>query len=334
MFQLLDLSAFAPLNETASQIHVDEATLIGYDIVFCAYGVHVTLFFICLNMLWSQRKARPRQTYTWIAYIVLLFILGSLANGINMKVNVLMFVNNRDYPGGPTAYDKATFSVPINLICTSACILGAWLQDALLLYRFYVILRATWWMMVVPTCLYIASIVEPGSNLWQHSSINLSLAYWSTSIATNIVLTILIVGSLVRMRFQMRQVMGHDTRVPYLSISAMLVESAGLYTAFGIAFLIPYARNLTINLVFFSLLRQVQYISPLLIILRVAQGRALTRETVLTMTSVNWRSQDTEQEFPTTVTTVRFVPPSEEEMFAKKEIRSVDHESLNHSYAL
>lgn len=83
-------------------------------------------------MLWSQRKARPRQTYTWIAYIVLLFILGSLANGINMKVNVLMFVNNRDYPGGPTAYDKATFSVPINLICTSACILGAWLQDALL----------------------------------------------------------------------------------------------------------------------------------------------------------------------------------------------------------
>ncbi|KAH8101397.1 hypothetical protein BXZ70DRAFT_891760 [Cristinia sonorae] len=293
------LGSFAPVNETAAQIRIDEATLVGFDIVFCAYGVHVTMFFLCLSMLWGQRKTRPRQTYVWIAYIVILFILGSLANGINMKVNVLMYVDNRDYPGGPTAYDKDTFSVPINLICTTACILGAWFQDALLLYRFHVIMRATWWMMIVPTILYVASIIlscfllnsliEPGSNLWQHSNVNLSLAYWSTTIATNVILTIFIVGKLVRMRMEMRRVMGNNFHVPYLSISAMLVESAGLYTAFGLAFLIPYAQNLTINIVFFSMLRQIQYIAPLLIILRVAQGRALTRETVFSMSTVEWR---------------------------------------------
>ena len=95
-------------------------------------GVHVTLFLLCLNNLWTQRKENPKWAYSWIAYIVILFIFGSMANALDMHIGQSIFVDNRNFPGGPAAYNTATFSAPVNVLCTAACTIGGWFQDALL----------------------------------------------------------------------------------------------------------------------------------------------------------------------------------------------------------
>ena len=76
-------------------------------------------------------------------------------------------------------------------------------------------------------------------------------------------LTIGIVGFLLYMRFKVRRAMGsHHHSASYLSISAMLIESAFLYTAFALCFLIPLAMNNNVNLIFFQVLPQIQVSLP------------------------------------------------------------------------
>ncbi|KZV78030.1 hypothetical protein EXIGLDRAFT_692990 [Exidia glandulosa HHB12029] len=54
----------------------------------------------------------------------------------------------------------------------------------------------------------------------------------------------------------------------------MLVESAALYSAFSLIFIVAYGRNSPVQNLFLPPLAQIQCIAPLLILLRVAYGRA------------------------------------------------------------
>jgi len=279
-----------PVNETDAQIFTDIMDINGAGIAFVAYGVHATLFFLCLTLLWEERRKKPKATWAWISYITMIFILGSIGNGANMFLNQDAFVNHRSYPGGPGQFEIEQYDLTYNAVDTVVYITGTWFTDGLLIFRFYTILGATWWLMIVPMAVYVVSIVmsillmhqlvSPGGTLWVPESVNFALAYWSTSVAINIMLTLGIVGFLLYMRFKVRRAMGAHHNSTYLTISTMLIESAFLYTAFALVFLIPLAKNSNVNLLFFQVLPQVQFIAPLLIILRVAQGRALTRKTV------------------------------------------------------
>ena len=101
-------------------------------------------------------------------------------------------------------------------------------------------------------------VTNPTSTLWIPASMNFGLAYWYMSIAVNVILTLGIVGSLLATRLRVRRIMGSHHNIPYLTISAMLVESAFLYTAFGLCFLIPLAIKSNVNLIFFQLFMQIQ----------------------------------------------------------------------------
>jgi len=53
----------------------------------------------------------------------------------------------------------------------------------------------------------------------------------------------------------------------------MIVESAAVYTAFSLLFLVPFAVNDPISYTFLQVLGEAQLIAPLLIIYREAQGK-------------------------------------------------------------
>lgn len=108
--------------------------------------------------------------------------------------------------------------------------------------------------------LLLHQIVAPGGTLWIPESINFALVYWSTSVANNVLITASIVGYLLWMRFRIRRYLGpkQGAASVYISVSAILVESAFLYTAFALAFLIPLALNSPVNLIFLQALPQVQ----------------------------------------------------------------------------
>lgn len=108
------------------------------------------------------------------------------------------------------------------------------------------------------SCFLIAQLARPGATLWETSSVNFALTYWGTSIATTVLLTVLIVGRLLYARYRMRKAMGTGYQASYVSASAMLIESASLYAAFALTFIITYARNSPVNYIIFGPLGQIQ----------------------------------------------------------------------------
>jgi hypothetical protein len=97
----------------------------------------------------------------------------------------------------------------------------------------------------------------PGITLWSTISINLAIPYWAISIALNIIITACITARLLYMRYQMRKLID-GSGAEYLSITAMLTESAALYTSNGLIFLVTYAVNSPIQNLALPVLGQTQ----------------------------------------------------------------------------
>ncbi|KAF8530700.1 hypothetical protein JB92DRAFT_2857329 [Gautieria morchelliformis] len=286
------VSQYAPANETEADLMYERLNIDGAVLGGVAYGVHATLFFMCLSLLLKLRKKDPKSSWAFIAYITLNFVLGSIGNGANTRFNEMTFVDDRDYPSGPNAFYIQQNSFWVNIFGFGVYIVNMWTQDGLLLYRFLVIFGLNYWVVVIPSMLYLASIVmsclllariaKPSTTVYSHVSVNFFLTFTSVSIGTTLLVTILIVSRLLVMRYKLHKVVGPGEArdSPYVSISAMFIESACLYSAVALIFIITYAKNDPAQNLVLPVLGQVQSVSPLLIILRVVQGRAWGKDTL------------------------------------------------------
>lgn len=70
-------------------------------------------------------------------------------------------------------------------------------------------------------------------------------------------MTLLIIYRMLSMRFALVKVLGADNLKIYVSISAMLIESAFLYSITGIVFIILYAKNSAVQNPILAILDQV-----------------------------------------------------------------------------
>lgn len=83
------------------------------------------------SVVWKQRSTRPRYTYVTLVYISILCALGTIANFSDMHYVEEQFVDSRDYPGGPAAFQlekngmKALPAYTVNM----------WFVDALMASR-------------------------------------------------------------------------------------------------------------------------------------------------------------------------------------------------------
>ncbi|GJJ08053.1 hypothetical protein Clacol_002260 [Clathrus columnatus] len=281
------VSKWAPANETAAMIEEERLNFAGDYLGAIGYGVHATLYFYTLTCLLRIHLRRPsRATYIMIIYITTNFILGSIGNATNIKFNEEQFIDDRDFPGGPVAYSRAEDSVKINAVGFSCYIVNAWLQDGLLLYRFLVIVTPEWWLFMIPCLSYLATIIMSillllqitgrAAGFFSHTGTNFGLAFWSTSIATTFFITTLIVLRLLMIRYRIRKALTSRVNGIYLSLSTVCIESAVLYTSVALIFIVNYAKNAPATDLVLPLLGQVQSIAPLLITLRVAEGRSFT----------------------------------------------------------
>ncbi len=98
-------------------------------LTFFLIGVHLTLFIWCFQLLLMKKKSR--RDYLFMLYISLLFIMGNVGNGTNIKVGEQTFVDFRNFPGGPSAY-FATGGGPVGLTCNVVYIINSWFQDGYL----------------------------------------------------------------------------------------------------------------------------------------------------------------------------------------------------------
>ncbi|KAH7097197.1 hypothetical protein BKA62DRAFT_833453 [Auriculariales sp. MPI-PUGE-AT-0066] len=277
-------TSFSPAEDNAFALWNEKSYLDGVFIGAVAFGVHATLFFITLKLLW----ARPRSTwkdYIWIVYICVLFLISNIGNGTQLKFAQMIWIDNRDYPGGPAVYFVEGSTDLIAVTSNTAYLINTWFQDGLLLYRLWIIFGKRIWAIILPMIVFLTSVAlaiilivmlnQPTMTLWSRLTYPIFTSYWSISIGFNALCTVAIVTRLLIMRNKI----GKAIAGPYASISAMLIESAALYTISGTIFIISYALNSPVQNLILPTLAQIQSIAPLLIIMRVAQGQAWSAET-------------------------------------------------------
>jgi len=83
---------------------------------YLATGVQLVLYGSCALYLWKQRNRQGKLVFFRLAYITVLIILESLIIATSTWVIESMYIQNRDYPGGPMAWFLAVSNAPVDII--------------------------------------------------------------------------------------------------------------------------------------------------------------------------------------------------------------------------
>ncbi|KAF8803136.1 hypothetical protein BYT27DRAFT_7260457 [Phlegmacium glaucopus] len=230
--------------------------LAGMILSAAAYGIVLTLFVLSLKQLIRTiTKYNYTQRMFFIVYITLMFILGTLFVGDIAKMTQLSYIDYRLFPGGPAAFEEQEFSIPIDKISIVSYVIGNWLADGMVIYRYMIIYRSShqfpfWIVMAIPVLAYMASVSlslvwlvqvsAPASSPWSSSgAINFTPPYFWMSLSLNISMTLAICARLFLFRWRITRVLGPNHGTEYTSVAAIIVESSFLYSAFILLFLIP-----------------------------------------------------------------------------------------------
>jgi len=288
-------SSWAP-NETHHAIVLERFILEGSFLGCVAYGVLLLLYIQCLAIMLADRE-KNRHTWVRLGYVTALFACGTIGTASGIKMAELSYIDNRNIPHGPNAFGGQFAYLPVSVMGFVAFNLAVWLQDGYLLYRFLVIWDWNWLMFIIPAILYLTSVglsivtmfmfANPNVNLWEdQGGLAIFTPFWAISIILNVSLTGLITARLLYLRSTVRKVLGIAHSNMYTSISALLIESAALYTVFALAYVITFAlKNAAQNIVI-PILTLLSSIAPMLITYRVANGRAWTSQTINLSTDI------------------------------------------------
>ncbi|KAH7924330.1 hypothetical protein BV22DRAFT_1129896 [Leucogyrophana mollusca] len=276
-------------QEPAPEIALERATFIGDTLSVLAYGASLVLFLQCMYAFYNRGDMARERRWLFMLYISLMFSFGTAYIGINSTLWRNMFVDDRNYPGGPMGYSLGIYNQPPSVAANAFFVLANWFADGLLLYRCLVVYSERHWVVLFPGMMYLGSISmgialqyatsRPSADAWTKGSVDFGLAYFSLSCSLNIILTILISGRILAHRRYMHSALGESHADTYVSIAALLIESSMLYAVFSLLFIAPYAASSNLSNIFLPVLSQIQIIAPLLIMLRVAGRHAWTSTT-------------------------------------------------------
>ncbi|KZT23819.1 hypothetical protein NEOLEDRAFT_517483 [Neolentinus lepideus HHB14362 ss-1] len=274
---------------------LERSLYVGICLNGVLYGFQLIISFLSTQYLVHSRNqlARDRERLMgnsfYIVYTVILLFCVTWGWAMNALMGQLMWIEHRDFPGGPVAYMYANSAAWFDVIGSAMPLIANIMSDGLLIYRCYILWYGHPWLIVFPSLVYLASAamgiiatVEsalPGSNFFQEHTTNFAIPWVSLSCALNAIVTILIASRILSARREIRAILPSQAADQYTGIVALLVESAFPFTAFGIFFAVTLGQNSPLSLVGMQMWGAFIGISPQLIILRVAMGRAWTRDT-------------------------------------------------------
>ncbi|KAK7001625.1 hypothetical protein R3P38DRAFT_2730453 [Favolaschia claudopus] len=276
----------------------DSVNLVSSTTISAAgYGVMFTLWVICVHFLRQKIKVSAQEKHRsllFLGYISAMFIFGTVYLVTTVHATTISYVQHRDFPGGPEAYNNLVlFSAPVGIVNTISYVLTNWMADALLLWRLIVLYQGSPYTKIIaffPVLMYMGTIAmgflliiqtsRPFGSLWADGTISFALPYFVLSVSMTVIATTMMIGRLLVARTKLRRLLGSSGESePYIGVAAMLIESCALYSTTSLIFIVLYAVNSPIQYVFLAALANIQIISPLLIIFRVSQGKAWTRDT-------------------------------------------------------
>ena len=124
-----------------SQLFDEKTWLQGAILSAVAYGINLTLFILNVSLLRARAKLETkhdtrakRQTIYLLIYVCVIFILSTLTMASQAEMTQLGFIDYRDFPGGPAAYEELKFSSPISSLGNYCVSLMNWFSDSLLVF--------------------------------------------------------------------------------------------------------------------------------------------------------------------------------------------------------
>ncbi|KZW03408.1 hypothetical protein EXIGLDRAFT_828343 [Exidia glandulosa HHB12029] len=285
------------MHDNASDLRLERSYFAGMMLASLAHGLYLTMAGICAYLLYSPgpttKPNRKLLTYVFALSIsATVFWIGSWCWG-DM---ILIDIGPRNYPGGPVGFVRNDNNVWASTLSNAAMMVNTILADGLLLWRSVIIWDRSKVVLTVGIILYIGDIVcgclllyhvstvpESNSNpsTAEHNpgpypTVDYTIPWLALTLTFNLIFTLIIVGKLLWHRRNLRRAFGPDAnyhRKTYTSRVAMLVESAALYSLTTIVLIAAFASGIDAVLVWL-LFGEIACIAPMLILLRVAMGRA------------------------------------------------------------
>jgi len=262
------------------------------------YGINIVFFFMCIYALLIHifkavhshhfHKQHLCQNSCLIVYTVVIFALATL-----VMTHQWTFIARVWYP--PLGYrPKLDSPEAIQRACESALLLVNWGAISFLLWRClvhwksnsmfprkimgipyltFLVCIATGFLQIIKNTIPSA-LPSPGAR-----DINWLLVHWSVSAGLYYLLSLLIVARIFYHRYVLQTQIGkHSAR--FTSYLTIIIESGVLLVVFATAHLIILARHWNLRLLFEVPLGQLQVLIPLMIIQRIAAGKAWSGKTV------------------------------------------------------
>ncbi|KAG1827837.1 hypothetical protein EV424DRAFT_1537221 [Suillus variegatus] len=279
------MSSYTPQTD----LPLERSRLIGMILGGVSYGVYLLLTVQAVTAL--MQRPRRGQKIADHRRILLCYVLLTPSRCI----------------GGPVALIENVMHYRINFVAilwqaplpihlhTTLTVLSSgyiteWFMQALLVYRCFLIWDCARHVLIPMFVVYVGMIVaivvlvQAGTGALFYN-INTTLAYLVFLVANTVLYTILVVTRLLSMRSRMKTALasnyGPSTYDPsiYDHIIRMVVESAMAYSVFVVIYIVAFSvHSDTVSTLCFLSINQVQGIAQLFIIIRVARGRATTRD--------------------------------------------------------
>ncbi|KAK7041930.1 hypothetical protein VNI00_008912 [Paramarasmius palmivorus] len=270
---------------------------IGGQFTGILYGIYLVIFALTCHFLSRPQYGAKSASKFYIGYSIVLLLLWTIALSCNAVFGQFAWIDHREVEGGPAIYIEEHISDPVNTLGTTAGVAMNFLSDALLIYRSYVIWASSWKVVAFPILLFFGAfsmsillIYEsalPGANFFRGNAVDFGVPYVALTLSVNIIVTLLICARLLAVRNQMRTLLGPEHATMYTSIVAIMIESAAPFTVLGILYVITYAQHSSTSIAFVQVWGDFCAISPQLIILRVAMGKAWSKEVTQNLTSTH-----------------------------------------------
>jgi len=237
-------------------------------------------------------RGRPDQSgrVFWgiIIYSSALFPLATVAIIGKIRFAELIYVTNRLDSSSPAMYSITHSEMWPNVMSQVSATLLPWVGDTLMLYRLMVFWNYQRWIIILPVLIYLAQVsisipllideTWPNMPLPSHSIYK--TIFYSLSVSLNLLFTILISSRIFVLRNKAVKVLGKLQAFFYNSITTILVESGGFFTMWSILYLITLLSNSWVQNVFLQPYSYILAITRILIIIRMAQDRAWSRDII------------------------------------------------------
>ncbi|KAF7362401.1 hypothetical protein MVEN_00587300 [Mycena venus] len=289
---------YGPINEDKFTIEYERNFIAGDVVVGTGYGIQLALYLNCARYLWMQRRHSRRPMFL-LGYMTTMLLIESLFVAVQARTVQFVYVDNRNYPGKQHFYlfpPAKLRTAAVNVIFYATLFLLTFLSDLFVLWRCWVVWstsgqhKLALGVIVFPIILVLASFVmgtlwtlqssQPTLSMYSVQPLAYGTSYYAISLSLNIILTLLIIGRLLLYRRSLLKDLPVAYGAHYISLITIVVESAALYTVFAILFLITYALNNPTNQVWLAVGSASQQIANLLIIYRIADGSAWTKDTL------------------------------------------------------